>query len=74
MEAPMHEAIPNVILHYTNNTCIYYPNYALNKTHSEASIKLLHVSAPGCHHQGFIQNKEVQAEHANLGIVSPLLE
>jgi hypothetical protein len=25
--------------------------YALNKIHSEASIKLLHVSAPGCHHK-----------------------
>jgi hypothetical protein len=26
--------------------------YALNKIHSEAIIKLLHVSAPGCYHQG----------------------
>jgi hypothetical protein len=30
--------------------------------HSEISIKLLHVSAPGCYHQGVIQNKGVQGQ------------
>jgi hypothetical protein len=40
---------------------IHPPNYVLNKIHSEASIKLLHVSAPECHHQGFILNKEYKA-------------
>jgi hypothetical protein len=33
--------------------------YALNKIHSEAITKLLHVSAPLCHHQGIILNKGV---------------
>jgi hypothetical protein len=47
--------------------------YALNKIHSEAIIKLLHVSAPGCHHQGFIQNKGVTHPTANVGNESPSL-
>ena len=38
---------------------IHQPTYVLNKTYSEAIIKLLHVSAPGCHYQGVIQNKFV---------------
>ena len=38
------------------------PTYAFNKTHSEAIIKLLHISAQGCHHQGFMQNKGVQGQ------------
>jgi hypothetical protein len=53
---------------------MHQPNYAFNKIHSEASIKLLHVSAPGCHYQGVIQNKGVQGQHANLAIVSPFLK
>ena len=38
---------------------IHEPSYALNKTHSEAIIKLPYVSALGCHHQGVIKNKGV---------------
>jgi hypothetical protein len=53
---------------------VQQPTYAFNKTHSEASIKLLHVSAPECHHQGVILNKGVQGQHAYLGIGSPLLK
>jgi hypothetical protein len=33
------------------------PTYALTKIYSKASIKFLHVSAPGCHLQGDIRNK-----------------
>jgi hypothetical protein len=51
---------------------IYQPTYALHKIHSEANIKLLHVSASWCHHQGIIQNKGVQDQHSNLGTVSTL--
>jgi hypothetical protein len=40
------------------------PDYACNKTHSEASMQLLHVSALGCHHQGALQNKGIQGQHA----------
>jgi hypothetical protein len=43
----------------------HQPTYALNKMHSEAIIKLRHVSAPGCHHQGVIQSKGVQGQHAH---------
>jgi hypothetical protein len=54
---------------------MHQPNFALNKIHSEASIKLLHVSAPGCHHQGVILNKAVQGQHGinniNLKNVHP---
>jgi hypothetical protein len=53
---------------------IHQPTYALNKVHLRISIKLLHVSAPGCHHQGIIQNKRVQAPAASVGIVTPVLE
>jgi hypothetical protein len=53
---------------------IQQPTHSFNTTHSRTSIKLLHVSASGRHHQGVIQNKAVQAQYANLGIVSPLLE
>ena len=49
-------------------------NNALNKTHSEAIIKLLHVSAPEWHNKGVIQNKGVIRQTANLGIVSPFLK
>jgi hypothetical protein len=56
------------------NQSILQPTYALNKVHSEAIIKLLHVLAPGCHHQGVIQNKGVTRPTANLGIVSPFLK
>jgi len=34
------------------------------------SIKLLHVSAPGCHPQGLVYNKGIQFQHAKLGIAS----
>jgi hypothetical protein len=37
-------------------------NYALNTTHPEACTEPLHVSAPGCHHQGVIQSKGVQGQ------------
>jgi hypothetical protein len=53
---------------------IHQPTYALNKIYSRTSLKFLHVLALGCHYHGVIQNKAVQAQHANLGIVSPLLE
>jgi hypothetical protein len=33
---------------------IHQPTYALHKIQYKTSIKLLHVSAPGCHRQGFI--------------------
>jgi hypothetical protein len=39
----------------------------LKKYIHEQVKKLLHVSAPGCHHQGFIQNKGVQAQNASVG-------
>ena len=39
---------------------IHQLTYALNKIHLEASIELLHVSVPGFHRQGAIQNKGVQ--------------
>ena len=39
---------------------------ALNKIHPEACIKFLHVSAPGCHHQGVILNKGVQGQDTYL--------
>jgi hypothetical protein len=53
---------------------IHQPTYAPNKIHSRTNIKLLHDSAPGCHHQGVMLNKGAQAQHANGGITSPLLE
>ena len=37
------------------------------------SIKLLHVSAPGCYPQGDLYNKGIQAQHANVAIASPFL-
>jgi hypothetical protein len=46
----------------TGKLLIYQPNYAPNKMHSEASLKLLHVSASGSHHQGAILNKEIQSQ------------
>ena len=48
-------------------------NSCTQKIHLEKGIKLLHVSAPGCHHQAVIQNKEVTRPTANLGIVSAFL-
>jgi hypothetical protein len=39
------------------------------------SIKILHVSALGCHLQGvFFKKKGVQAQHATLGTALLLLE
>jgi hypothetical protein len=49
-------------------------NYALNKIHSEASLKLLHISAQGCHHQGVIPNKDVKGQQPYIVIVLPLLK
>jgi hypothetical protein len=49
--------LPNAVNHCYRS--IYQPNYALNKIYLEASIKLLHVSTPGCHRQGVILNKGV---------------
>jgi hypothetical protein len=34
------------------------------------SIDLIDVSTPVCHPQGVFQIKEIQAQHANLGMVS----
>jgi hypothetical protein len=42
------------VIHSVHILTINAPNYALNKIHSDTSIKLLHVSAPECHHQGVI--------------------
>jgi len=36
-------------------------------------VKLLHISAPECHPQGFFCYK-IQVQHTNLGIASPSLE
>jgi hypothetical protein len=49
----------------------HQPTYALNKIHSEAIIKFLHVSIPGCHHQGDIQNKGVIKPTANQALCLP---
>jgi hypothetical protein len=61
---------------YTNrNTHLTHQStHAFDKTHIEASTELLHVSAPGCHHQAVVRNKGAQTPQANLGTVSPLLE
>jgi hypothetical protein len=48
----------------------HQPTYALNKIHSEASIKLLHVSALGCHHQGVTRNKGGQGQKVFLCILA----
>jgi hypothetical protein len=53
---------------------IHQATYAFNKIYLRTSIELLHFWAPGCHHQGVIQNKGVQGQHANPGIASPSLE
>jgi len=34
------------------------------------SINLLHVSAPVCHPQRVFQIKEIQTQHANLGMIA----
>jgi hypothetical protein len=62
------------VIHTVRILTINTLTYALNKIHSEASIKLLHVSTPGCLHQGTIQNKGVQGQHTNHGILSPFLK
>jgi hypothetical protein len=46
---------------YSSKKLIHQPIYALNKIHSKVSIKLLHVSAPRCHHQGVTWTKEYKA-------------
>jgi len=38
------------------------------------SIKILHISATGCHPQGFLHGEGTKAQHTNLGSASPLLE
>jgi hypothetical protein len=53
---------------------MYEPTQALNKIHSKAIIKLLHVLALGCHHQGVIQNRGVTRPIANIRIVPSLLK
>jgi hypothetical protein len=53
---------------------VHQLTYALHKIHSEASIKLLHVSTPGCHHQGVIQNNGTTRTTASLGTVSLFLK
>ena len=45
--------------------------FALNKIYSEETIKLLYVSAPGCHHQGVLQNKAVTRPTAKLCTLTP---
>jgi hypothetical protein len=49
------------------------PSYALGKLCSEVNIKLLHVSASGCHRQGIIQSKGLQVQQY-LGVVSAFLK
>jgi hypothetical protein len=34
------------------------------------SIRILHVSAPGCHPQGVLYNKGMQFQYAKLGVAS----
>lgn len=53
---------------------IHQPTYALNKIQFITSIKLIHVSALGCHPQGVFWNKEIEVQHTNLGSASPLVE
>jgi hypothetical protein len=53
---------------------IHQPTHALNEIWLMRSIKLLQVSVPGCHHQGIYQNKGIQSQYVNLGVVSHLLE
>ena len=38
----------------------------LHKKKYFENINLLHVSALGCHVQGFFKMKEIQAQHSNL--------
>jgi hypothetical protein len=35
------------------------------------NMRLLHVSAPGCHLQGVSQNKGIYAQHISLGATLP---
>ena len=58
--------IPCVFLQSRNQQ-----TYAFNIAHSEAIIKLVHVSAPGCHHQGVTQNKGVTRPTANQVLCWP---
>jgi hypothetical protein len=58
-------------------TCFYNwllvpePTNSLHKIQCMTSIKLLHVTAPGCHPQAVFQNKTKQVQQANLGMRSP---
>jgi hypothetical protein len=47
---------------------IYQPKTALNETQFMTSLKLLHVSAPGCYPLGDLLNEEIKVQHTNLGI------
>jgi hypothetical protein len=38
------------------------------------SVKILHVSTPGCHSQRVLWNKRIKFPHANLGLASPSVE
>jgi len=53
--------IPCIFIH-----SLYQPTNTLYKIQFVTSIKLLHVSAPECHPQGFYLNKEIQVQHTNL--------
>jgi len=57
--------------HKLFHSIIHAPKYALNKIQFITSIKLLHVSVPGCHPQGFFKNKVIQVQYANLDMHRP---
>jgi len=47
---------------------IYHTTNTLNRTKFMTSINLLHISEAGCHPQGNIEIKGLQAQNAKLGI------
>jgi hypothetical protein len=54
---------------------VYEPTNVLNKIQFMTSIKLLHVSAPGCHQQGaFYVEQGMQVQHASLGGMIEILK
>jgi hypothetical protein len=53
---------------------IQRPSNVPNKTQFIARIKLLHVSASGCHPQGVFQIKGILGQHVRLGTASSLLK
>jgi len=50
---------------------IYQPTNAPNDIQFKTSIKLLHVSARGCHPLDIFQIKGIQDQHTDVGILSP---